>query len=130
MLATQGLFKEAWETILRENPFPSVCGRVCFHPCEASATGGSSIRPLPFHSLERFLADTAIRYGIKPDLEEKVIAEAEDCRDRRRSGGTLGGVVSFHAGLCLSMFLRPRRKRVGYCAGDSPVSPPSERAPP
>ncbi len=29
MLTSQGLFKEAWETILRENPFPGVCGRVC-----------------------------------------------------------------------------------------------------
>ena len=35
MLARQGLFKEAWETILRENPLPGVCGRVCFHPCES-----------------------------------------------------------------------------------------------
>ncbi|MCK5195667.1 MAG: hypothetical protein KAQ71_17775, partial [Desulfobulbaceae bacterium] len=34
MLASQGLIKEAWETILIENPFPAVCGRVCFHPCE------------------------------------------------------------------------------------------------
>ncbi|MDD2388418.1 MAG: hypothetical protein PHP23_01610, partial [Desulfobacterales bacterium] len=28
MLASRGLFKQAWETILQENPFPAVCGRV------------------------------------------------------------------------------------------------------
>jgi hypothetical protein len=31
MLSGQGSFKEAWETILVENPFPGVCGRVCYH---------------------------------------------------------------------------------------------------
>jgi NADPH-dependent glutamate synthase beta subunit-like oxidoreductase len=71
MLATQGLFKEAWETILRENPFPSVCGRVCFHPCEDLCNRREFDAEIAIHSIERFLADTAIRYGIKPDLEKR-----------------------------------------------------------
>jgi NADPH-dependent glutamate synthase beta subunit-like oxidoreductase len=71
MLATQGLFKEAWETILRENPFPSVCGRVCFHPCEGQCNRREFDTAVAIHSLERFLADTAIRYGIKPELEKR-----------------------------------------------------------
>lgn len=71
MLATQGLFKEAWETILRENPFPSVCGRVCFHPCEDLCNRREFDAAVAVHSLERFLADTAVRYGIKPDLEKR-----------------------------------------------------------
>lgn len=71
MLATQGLFKEAWETILLENPFPSVCGRVCFHPCEDLCNRREFDAAVAIHSLERFLADTAIRYGIKPDLEKR-----------------------------------------------------------
>ncbi|MBA4395903.1 MAG: hypothetical protein C0394_00715 [Syntrophus sp. (in: bacteria)] len=71
MLATQGLFKEAWETILLENPFPSVCGRVCFHPCEDLCNRREFDAAVAVHSLERFLADTAIRYGIKPDLEKR-----------------------------------------------------------
>jgi NADPH-dependent glutamate synthase beta subunit-like oxidoreductase len=71
MLATQGFFKEAWETILLENPFPSVCGRVCFHPCEDLCNRREFDAAVAIHSLERFLADTAIRYGIKPDLEKR-----------------------------------------------------------
>jgi NADPH-dependent glutamate synthase beta subunit-like oxidoreductase len=71
MLASQGLFKEAWETILRENPFPSVCGRVCFHPCEGQCNRRELDMAVAIHSLERFLADTAIRYGIKPVLEKR-----------------------------------------------------------
>ncbi|MEE4358990.1 MAG: hypothetical protein V2I97_21145 [Desulfococcaceae bacterium] len=30
----RGMYMAAWETILRENPFPADCGRICFHPCE------------------------------------------------------------------------------------------------
>ncbi len=69
MLVTQGLFKEAWETILRENPFPGVCGRVCFHPCEGACNRGEFDDAIAIHSLERFLADTAERNDLKPLLE-------------------------------------------------------------
>jgi len=69
MLTAQGLFKEAWETILRENPFPGICGRVCFHPCEGACNRGEFDDPIAIHSLERFLADTAERYDLKPLME-------------------------------------------------------------
>ena len=71
MLAAQGLFKEAWETILRENPLPSVCGRVCFHPCEGRCNRREFDAAVAIHSLERFLADTAIRYRITPEMETR-----------------------------------------------------------
>ncbi|HET6490036.1 MAG TPA: FAD-dependent oxidoreductase [Syntrophales bacterium] len=69
MLTTQGLFKEAWETILRENPFPGVCGRVCFHPCESVCNRSEFDDPIAIHIVERFLADTAERNDLKPLLE-------------------------------------------------------------
>jgi len=69
MLTAQGLFKEAWETILRENPFPGICGRVCFHPCEGACNRREFDDPIAIHSLERFLADTAERYDLKPLME-------------------------------------------------------------
>ena len=34
MLMSRGKYREALETILQENPFPAVCGHVCYHPCE------------------------------------------------------------------------------------------------
>lgn len=70
MLASQGLFKEAWETILRENPLPGVCGRVCFHPCEGSCNRKDFDAPVAVHSVERFLADTASRNDLKASLEK------------------------------------------------------------
>ncbi len=69
MLTAQGQFKEAWETILLENPLPAVCGRVCFHPCEAVCNRAEFDKAVAIHTLERFLADTASRYELKPNVE-------------------------------------------------------------
>ena len=34
-LAQAGKYREAWETLVRDNPLPAVHGRVCYHPCES-----------------------------------------------------------------------------------------------
>ncbi len=36
-LIAWGRYREAYDVILRDNPLPSVCGRVCHHPCEKAA---------------------------------------------------------------------------------------------
>ncbi len=33
-LVAEGRFADAYRTILEDNPFPSICGRVCSHRCE------------------------------------------------------------------------------------------------
>lgn len=66
LLTGQGAFEEAWVRIREENPLPGVCGRVCYHPCEASCNRGEYDTPVSIHSLERYLADTAWRQGLKP----------------------------------------------------------------
>lgn len=53
----------AWETILRENPFPAVCGRVCFHPCQGACNRGAFDETVSIRQVERFLGDAAIREG-------------------------------------------------------------------
>lgn len=70
MLTAQGSFKEAWETVLMENPFPGVCGRVCYHPCEQQCNRREFDDPVAIHTLERFLADTASRYELQPSLQK------------------------------------------------------------
>jgi NADPH-dependent glutamate synthase beta subunit-like oxidoreductase len=69
LLTTQGRFKEAWETILTENPFPAVCGRICHHPCEKVCNRREFDEAIAIHTIERFLAETAFREGFKPSLE-------------------------------------------------------------
>jgi len=51
-------YSEAYRVIRETNPFPSVCARVCHHPCEskcrAGASGGSSVA---IRALKRFITD-------------------------------------------------------------------------
>ena len=68
MLTARGLLKDAWQLIVNENPFPAVCGRVCFHPCEAACNRGNLDTPIAIHSIERFLGDAAISNERIPDL--------------------------------------------------------------
>jgi heterodisulfide reductase subunit A-like polyferredoxin len=56
-LIAAGRFKEAAEVIRRENPLPSVCGRVCFHPCEAKCNRGAIDDPISIRGLKRFAMD-------------------------------------------------------------------------
>lgn len=58
-LVEQGLFKEALETILLENPFPGVCGRVCYHPCENACNRKKFDEAVSIHQLERFVFDAS-----------------------------------------------------------------------
>jgi 2-oxoacid:acceptor oxidoreductase delta subunit (pyruvate/2-ketoisovalerate family) len=56
---TEGDFEGAWKLIKEENPFPGVCGRVCFHPCESKCNRGAYDEPIAIHALERFVSDFA-----------------------------------------------------------------------
>jgi 2-oxoacid:acceptor oxidoreductase delta subunit (pyruvate/2-ketoisovalerate family) len=56
---TQGDFEGAWNLIKEENPFPRICGRVCFHPCESRCNRGDYDEPIAIHALERFVSDFA-----------------------------------------------------------------------
>jgi NADH-quinone oxidoreductase subunit F len=53
-----GEYDEAYQAIRGANPFPSVCARVCNHPCEAACrcgtTGGD---PIAIRNLKRFVVD-------------------------------------------------------------------------
>ena len=50
-------FKESIELILKRNPLPSVCGRVCHHPCETNCRRGKMENPISIMMLKRFAAD-------------------------------------------------------------------------
>lgn len=86
MLAAKGMFLAAWETILRENPFPAVCGRVCFHPCEGMCNRKELDYPVSINRLERFIGDMAIReaYAIPhPFYGDDAESEKRSARGRR-----------------------------------------------
>jgi NADPH-dependent glutamate synthase beta subunit-like oxidoreductase len=59
MLAARGCWTEAAQAILMENPFPSVCGRVCYHPCEAACNRGRFDEAVAVSHIERHIGDRA-----------------------------------------------------------------------
>ena len=56
-LIAEGRFAGALEVIRRRNPFPSVCGRACHHPCETFCRRGDVDDPVAIRQLKRFLTD-------------------------------------------------------------------------
>lgn len=65
-LVRQGFYKRALECILVENPFPGVCGRVCFHPCESACNRKSYDEAVSIRCIERFLGDGAVANRFDP----------------------------------------------------------------
>jgi len=69
---TQEDFEGAWNLIREENPFPGICGRVCFHPCELKCNRGRLDEPIAIHALERFVSDFA---NSLPQKSERPLAK-------------------------------------------------------
>jgi formate dehydrogenase beta subunit len=59
-LAQGGKLHEAWQRLIRDNPFPAVHGRVCYHPCEGACNRGELDSSVSIHAVERFLGDKAV----------------------------------------------------------------------
>jgi heterodisulfide reductase subunit A-like polyferredoxin len=62
-LIAEGRYKEALRVINEDNPFPSVCGRTCHHPCEGHCTRALVDDAVGIMSLKRFVVDYALAYG-------------------------------------------------------------------
>ncbi|MDI6839695.1 MAG: FAD-dependent oxidoreductase [bacterium] len=59
-------FKEAIEYIRGILPFPSICGRVCHHPCEENCNRKDIDEPVSIMRLKRFVADWARNNSDEP----------------------------------------------------------------
>ena len=62
-LVQAGKHRDAWETLVRDNPMPAVHGRVCYHPCEDHCNRGQLDSAVSIHAVERFLGDLAANEG-------------------------------------------------------------------
>jgi len=64
----RGEYEAAYMTIREANPFPSVCGRVCHHPCESRCRAGTSGGdPIAIRALKRFITDRIDPSVYKPE---------------------------------------------------------------
>jgi len=55
-----GEHEEAWRFLVRDNPFPATCGRICDFPCEAVCLRDDFDETVGIRDVERFLGDMAI----------------------------------------------------------------------
>jgi len=61
--AEDGSYEKAWRTLVEENPFPAIMGRVCYHPCQSVCNRGKVDEAVGINSVERFLGDMALEQG-------------------------------------------------------------------
>jgi formate dehydrogenase (NADP+) beta subunit len=71
-LIAQGRYEEAYRYARVPNPFASVCGRVCGHPCEAACRRGEFDAPISIRALKRFITE---KYGPESRNPVDVFAE-------------------------------------------------------
>ncbi len=56
-LIAQGRYEEAYRYARVPNPFASICGRVCGHPCEPACRRGQFDLPISIRALKRFVTE-------------------------------------------------------------------------
>ena len=73
-LIAQGRFQEAFDIIRKDNPLPSVCARVCHHPCESKCQAGKWGSPIAVRALKRVATDHAYKAKVySAAMKEKAI---------------------------------------------------------
>jgi len=91
-LVAEGRFAEALDVIRRRNPFASVCGRACDHPCETFCRRGDLDAPVAIRHLKRFVSD-----------RERSVADPPRWHGPRK--GRVAVIGSGPAGLTAAYFL-------------------------
>jgi len=79
-LIEKGEYEEAYRVIREPNPFPSVCARVCNHPCESRCRlGATGDDPLAVRALKRMITDMfdpsdykPVRFAVPDEKSPKV----------------------------------------------------------
>jgi NADPH-dependent glutamate synthase beta subunit-like oxidoreductase len=66
-------FEEAFYIALETTPFPSVCGRVCPHPCETECNRKEKEGAVGINKVERAIGD----YGLEKKLPPKKLTEEQ-----------------------------------------------------
>ncbi|KPK17470.1 MAG: hypothetical protein AMJ67_13425 [Betaproteobacteria bacterium SG8_41] len=93
-LVAEGRSEEALLSHMERNPFPSVCARVCPHPCESRCRRETVDAPVAIRAVKRFMVDSSPRVNV-PVMERPP-------EERRRTAVVGAGP----AGLTAAYFLR------------------------
>jgi NADH-quinone oxidoreductase subunit F len=93
-LIADGHYEQALEVVRADNPFPSVCGRICNHGCEVTCTRGEVDSPIAIMQLKRFISDFEVTHEFHPPSPAP--------RDKTQQVAVVGGGP---AGLTAAYFL-------------------------
>ena len=70
-------YQAAWELLTKDNPFPAIMGRVCYHPCENICNRGELDLPVGINSVERFIGEQGLinnwQFSAGADTGKKVM---------------------------------------------------------
>ena len=69
-LSLDAACERAWRIEMETNPFPSVMGRVCPHPCEGECNRKDKDSPVVINSVERYIGDFGLEHGLKAERIE------------------------------------------------------------
>jgi heterodisulfide reductase subunit A-like polyferredoxin len=91
-------FADAYRTIKEDNPFPSVCGRVCNHKCEEACTRGENgHEAVNIMHLKRFVTDWAFDHP--EDVQKAFAAGIQKSPDSTGLGKKVAIIGSGPAGM-------------------------------
>ena len=65
-LIQAGRLEDAYKVLIKSNPFPVVCGRVCDYQCQFKCRRGTVDEPVAIKNLKRFITDNASLPKISP----------------------------------------------------------------
>ena len=112
-LVSDGKFAEAAALIFEQNPFLSVCGRVCHHPCESECHLESYDEAVAINPIKRFLGDWANDHPeeMRKAIEERRFEDEQTGRRKSENSAHKVAIVgSGPAGLSAGLDL----VRLGY----------------
>lgn len=98
---SRGDYEGALDILLEVNPFPSVCGRICHHPCESQCRRMAIDEAVSLRMLKRFIVENTRGYRIRRRKKAE-----------RKSEKTAAVIGSGPSGLTAAMDLALRGFRV------------------
>lgn len=107
-LVKEGRYADAIRLIRKDNPFPSVCGLICEHPCETHCRRAIVDAPINIRGIKRYAADHAgdVPAPEKAPSSGKTIAVI--------GGGPAGLTAAYYLSLMgHSVTVFEKRKRLG-----------------
>ena len=91
----EGDYERAYAIARGPNPFASVCGRICGHPCEAACRRGNIDESVSIRALKRFVTE---KYGVEATTDPRGVLRFSNTRKELLKPWTAEKVAVIGAG--------------------------------